>query len=96
MTNEAAGGDACGELPEPQGLIPGGGESIGTVGGDDTVGDNVRVAMKGSLWIAVVGFVAGQVPDDESLIAGSGEEHVGVLEGSCEGGDPAAVALELA
>jgi hypothetical protein len=54
----------------------------------------VRVTVERSLWVSVGGVVAGQVPDDESLVAGTRQEHVWVLEGGSEGGDPAAVALK--
>lgn len=59
-----------------------------------TVGDDVRVTVKGSLWVTVGGVVAGQVPDDQGLVAGSRQEHVWVLEGGSEGSNPAAVALK--
>ena len=35
VADEAAGGGASGELPETQGLVPGGRQSVGAVGGDD-------------------------------------------------------------
>lgn len=35
VADEAAGGDTGGELPEAEGLVPRGGQSVGTVGGDD-------------------------------------------------------------
>ena len=41
------------QLPETEGLVPGGGQSVGTVGGDDAVGDDVRVAVERSLGVAV-------------------------------------------
>ena len=34
------------------------------------------MTMETSLRIAVGGFVAGQVPDDQGLITAGGEEHV--------------------
>jgi hypothetical protein len=37
----------------------------------------VGVAVEAPLGVTVRGLVAGQVPDDESLVARSGEEHVG-------------------
>ena len=36
----------------------------------------MRVTVKGSLWVTVGGLVAGQVPDDEGLVTGTGKEHV--------------------
>ena len=44
-----------------------------------TVRHNVRVAVERSLWVAVGALVAGQVPDDQRLIARTGQEHVGVF-----------------
>ena len=35
MTDEAAGGHARAQLPQPQRLVPRGGEGVGAVGGDD-------------------------------------------------------------
>jgi hypothetical protein len=52
------------------------------------------MAVKGSLWVAVGAFVAGQVPDDESLVAGTRQEHIWVFEGGRKGSDPSAVALK--
>lgn len=40
------------------------------------VGDDVRVAVQRALGVAVRGLVACQVPDDQSLVTGGGEEHV--------------------
>jgi len=37
----------------------------------------VRMTVERSLWVTVCGFVAGKVPNDQRLVAGSGEEHVG-------------------
>ena len=103
VANEAAGGGAGGELPEAEGLVPGRGESVGTIGGDNldsvsafksllqhlvsicqsagrvtyTVGDDVGVTVEDRLGVTVRGLVAGQVPDDEGLVAGTRQEHVG-------------------
>jgi len=111
VADEAAGGDTGGELPEAESLVPRGGQSVGTVGGDDlglladgpsccllpiarcllllamqppiavlpgtyAVGDDVRVAVEAPLGVTVRGLVAGQVPDDQGLVAGTGQEHV--------------------
>lgn len=35
VANEAAGGGASGELPEPESLVPRGGQSVSTVGGNN-------------------------------------------------------------
>ena len=54
----------------------------------------MRVTVQRSLWVAVGGLVAGQVPNDKSLVARTREEHVGVFERGREGGNPTAVALK--
>ena len=50
--------------------------------------------MQRAFWVAVGALVAGQVPDDQGLVAGSRQEHVWVLERGSEGRNPSAVALE--
>jgi hypothetical protein len=42
-----------------------------------TVGDNVGVTVQRSLGVTVLRLVAGEVPDDQSLVTGSGQKHVG-------------------
>lgn len=119
VADETAGGGAGGELPESQGLVPRGGQSVSTVGGDDlpipsalipcnhlcvfcvvffrvlpecdlhhstgrsvgtyTVRDDVGVTVERSLGVTVLGLIAGEVPDDQSLVTGSGQEHVGAV-----------------
>lgn len=39
----------------------------------------MRVALETALGVSVGGFVAGQVPDDQGLVAGSGQQHVGAI-----------------
>jgi hypothetical protein len=71
VSNKSAGGGTGGELPEAEGLVPRSRESVGTVRGDDAVGNNVGMAVERSFWVSVRGLVAGQVPDDQRLIARS-------------------------
>lgn len=40
------------------------------------VGDDVGVAVEGALWVSVGALIAGQVPDDQSLISATRQEHV--------------------
>lgn len=82
VSDETTGGGSGGELPKAESLIPGGGESVSSIGGDNTVGDDVGVSLEGALWVSVGGLIAGQVPDDEGLVAGSGQEHVWAAEKS--------------
>lgn len=54
----------------------------------------MRVAVERSLWVAVRALIAGQVPDNQALVARAGEEHVGVFERGSEGCNPSAVSLK--
>lgn len=125
VSNKTAGGGSGSKLPQAEGLVPGGGESVGTIRRDNlqntsahsscrncncegncararggearatyTVGNDVRVTVERALGGSVGGLVAGQVPDDQRLVAGSRQEHVGVLERSRKRSDPTAVALK--
>ena len=42
-----------------------------------TVGDDVGVALKAALGVTVGVLVAGQVPDDQGLVARTRQQHVG-------------------
>lgn len=99
MANEAAGGVAGREIPEAEGVVPGGGEGELAVRGEDDVGDEVAVATKGALRIAVGALllcVGGELPHDDGLVTRGGDNGVGVVDGGGEGSDPAGVALEIA
>ena len=41
----------------------------------------MRVTVEGSLWVAIGSIVAGQVPDDQSLVARARKEHVWAKRG---------------
>lgn len=45
-----------------------------------TVGDDVRVAVEGSLGVTVLALIASEVPDDQGLVSGGRQEHVGAGE----------------
>ena len=53
MSDEATGGLAGVDLPKAEGAVPGTGEGELSVGGDDDVGNEVRVAAKGTTSVAV-------------------------------------------
>lgn len=38
------------------------------------------MALQGSLGVAVLALVAGQIPDDQSLVAGGGQKHIGAVK----------------
>jgi hypothetical protein len=50
--------------------------------------------MQRALGVTVGRLIAGQVPDDEGLVARTRQEHVWVLQRGREGGNPSAVALK--
>lgn len=55
-------------------------ESVGTY----TVRDDVRVAAQRLLGVAVLGLIAGEVPDDQGLVTGTRQQHVGAIIASCK------------
>lgn len=38
------------------------------------------VAVEGALWVSVRALIAGQVPDDQSLISATRQEHVWAIQ----------------
>lgn len=50
-------------------------KSVGTY----AVRDDVGVAVQRLLGVTVLGLIASEVPDDQSLVAGGGQEHVGAI-----------------
>jgi hypothetical protein len=93
VADEAAGGGTGVEVPEAEGAVPGAGEGELAVGGDHYVLDEVGVTAERPLREAVVALLAGEGPQDDSLVAGGRQEHVGVgVQGAREGGNPALVA----
>ena len=85
---EPPGGLTSAEVPEPQVLVPGAGEGEVTVGGEDHVGDEVRVAVEPLLGHSVLTVLAGQLPHDQGLVAAAGQDHVRVLRVGGDLGDP--------
>jgi hypothetical protein len=94
VANESLEGGAVGKVPKTKGLVPRSRDGESTVLGDGDVLDNVRVALKSSLWDAVSLVVSGQVPDDDALVTGTGQKNVWVRSGGGKGGDPAVVTLK--
>lgn len=94
VSNKSSGGDTSGELPQSEGLVPRRGESVGTVGGNHTVGDDVRVTMERPLWNTVALVVTGKVPDNQRLVTRTRQKHVGALKRSSKTGNPSAVTLQ--
>jgi hypothetical protein len=71
VTDEAAGALAGVDVPETEGSIPRAREGELTIGTDDNIRDEVVVAVERALGDTVVAVLAVEVPDNDSLIAGS-------------------------
>jgi len=94
VADEAARGSTGVEVPETEGVVPGGREGELAVRRDNDIGDEVVVSVEDFFGGTVARLVAGQLPDDDGLISGRGEDDIRGLGGGCNGGDPALVALE--
>lgn len=68
VANEAAGGEAGVEVPETEGVVPGGRECELAIRRDNDIGDKVVVSVEDLFGRAVAGIVAGQLPDDDGLV----------------------------
>ena len=79
MTDEAAGGGAGVEVPEARVPSQELGEGELAVGGDHDNPTKWEWPWRGLE--AVGALFAGEGPEDDSLVAGGGQEHVGVVEG---------------
>ena len=80
------------DLPKAEGSVPGAGKGELTVGGKHDVGDKVVVTAKGTTGETVVTLLTGKGPDNDGLVTGTGKDHVRILGGGGNGGDPVAVA----
>lgn len=96
VANEATGGGASGQIPEAEGGIPGGREGELTISRDYNILNVVTVATEGTLGEAKLGFIAGQGPDDDALVARGGQDGLVALRRGSNGGNPAVVASKLA
>jgi len=83
------------QVPQAHGGIHGTGEGELTIGRDDGIAHSLVVSVKASTsvtWRLVV--VRSELPDHSGLIAGTGDNQVGLLVGGGDGGNPSGVALE--
>lgn len=94
VSNKSSGGVSGGKVPEAESSVPRSGESELSIGGDDNVADEVGVSLKTALGDTVLSVFTGQVPHDDGLVTGSGEEHVWEDWGGCDLGNPPVVPLE--
>lgn len=65
---ETASCFACAQVPQAKGLVPGSGQSVVSIAGEDHVGDEVRVTVQPLTGDSVVHVVPRELPDDQSLI----------------------------
>jgi len=98
VSDEAAGGVSGGDLPQTESTVPRSRQSELTIRGHNDVLNVVRVSLEASSGASVVALLTGELPDEESLITRSRDDHVlgfrGGVGGGSNTGDPAVVALE--
>jgi hypothetical protein len=70
VSNETAGGESGVEVPKTEGLVPRGGKSELSVGGDDDIRDEAVVSVEDALGVAVGRLRAGegQLPKIDVLV----------------------------
>jgi len=68
MVLEPPRGASSSQIPETEGLVPGTGQGVVTVGRENDVADEVGVSVETLLWDTIVGLVASQFPNDQSLV----------------------------
>ena len=88
---EPAGGLAGAQIPQPQVLVPGPGQSKVAVGAEDHVRHEVGMAVQSLLRHSVLPVLAGQLPHDQGLVAATGQDHVRVLRVGGDLGHPPAL-----
>ena len=106
MTNEGSVSGALLQVPESDGSIPRGGQAESAIGGEIDVRDEVRMTLQDLLWhtpffiIIGLGGVLLDIPHNEGLISGSGDEEflvliwTSLLFTDLHAGNPAVVSLE--
>jgi len=94
VANESSAGDASLDVPQTERLVPRSRYGKLTARRDDYVRDKVVVAPKSLHGYAVGSAVLGERPDDERLVARTGDEHIWVDWRAGDLGDPVTVALE--
>jgi len=94
VSDETAGGGTSVQVPKTKSLIPGGGQGELTVRGDNNILNKVVVASESLTGDTVAGLISGKVPDDDALVAGGRQDHIGGLRGGGDGSDPSRVAFK--
>jgi len=94
VTNKTLGGGSGVKVPQAEGVIPRSREGELAIRGDNNVLNEVRVSVEGAAGNTVLSLFSGEIPDDDALISGGREDHVRVLGGGGDGGDPSTVSLK--
>ncbi len=84
------------QVPQSQSLVPRTRQSKGTIGRQDDIRDSAVVAAQSLTGIAVGLALRSQLPDDDLLVTGRGDNGVGVSETCSNSGDTIGVTLEVA
>jgi len=71
VSQEATSCGSCVHIPKTKSSIPGSRQAELSIRGNHNVLDKVRVTTKGPAGISILSFLAGQVPDNNSLISAS-------------------------
>lgn len=87
VTDESSSGFTGVQVPQSQSLVPRSGQGELTVGRDDNVRDEVVVTVQDLLGVTVFAVFSGELPDDDLLVSGTSQDHVGVFAGGGDGGD---------
>lgn len=99
VTREAELGSTGLDIPETERTIPRAGKSVEgvlVVRGQSQILDEVVVANETTLsrTVSTGDLVTADLPDDDGLIAGSGDDEIGEVGGGGNGGNPTVVALK--
>jgi len=89
VSDESASANTRVDVPKAEGVVPGSSQSKLTIRGDDNIRHKVVVSTKGSASISIVITIfLGQSPDNNRFISGRRKNHVRILWGGGDGGNP--------
>ena len=88
---KATSGLAGRQVPKTKGFVPGTRKREVAVRGEHHIGDEVTMTMQPLGWDSVVRVIPGELPDDERLVPGGRQDHLGKLGIGGDLGDPTVV-----
>jgi len=94
VSDESSGRRSHRQIPQTQGRVPRAGKSKLAVRGQNDVGHKVTMSLQCLVGDAIVGFILGELPDDNRLVPGRGKNHVGEHGGGRNLRHPPIVSLE--